>query len=101
LQQWVRGTFPRIRIDQMMYFAWKVLVPASVGLIVVQAIVQKLPVPDPVIYALIFLANIGVIWVVATALQRYLKSATMGTKRSFEPAGLIGTMQKADTYAMY
>lgn len=101
LQQWVRGTFPRIRIDQMMYFAWKVLVPATVGLIVVQAIVQKLPFPDPVIYAIIFLANIGLIWVVATALQRYIKSDALRTKRSFEPASLIGTMQKADTYAMY
>ena len=101
LQQWVRGTFPRIRIDQMMYFAWKVLVPASVALIVVQAIAQKLPFPNPIIYAIIFLANICVIWVVTTVLQRYIKSPTMGTKRSFEPTSLIGTMEKADTYAMY
>lgn len=101
LQQWVRGTFPRIRIDQMMYFAWKVLVPATVGLIVVQAVVQKLPVPAPVIYALIFVANIGVIWLVASVLQRYIKSESVRTKRSFEPASLIGTMQKADEYAMY
>ncbi len=101
LQQWVRGTFPRVRIDQMMYFAWKVLVPATVGLIVVQAIVQKLPFQSPVIYALIFLANIGTIWIVVTALQKYIKSEGLRTKRSFEPASLIGTMQKADTYAMY
>jgi NADH-quinone oxidoreductase subunit H len=26
---WVRGTFPRLRIDQLMAFAWKVLVPLS------------------------------------------------------------------------
>lgn len=101
LQQWVRGTFPRIRIDQMMYFAWKVLVPVTVGLIVVQAVVQKLPVPAPVIYALIFVANIGVIWLVASVLQRYIKGESVRTKRSFEPASLIGTMQKADEYAMY
>lgn len=101
LQQWVRGTFPRVRIDQMMYFAWKVLVPATVGLIVVQAIVQKLPFPDPVIYATIFVANIGVIWVVSTALSRYLRSEGVRTKRSFEPTSLVGTMQKAEEYAMY
>ncbi len=26
---WVRGTFPRLRIDQLMSFAWKVMVPLS------------------------------------------------------------------------
>ena len=26
---WVRGTYPRLRIDQLMSFAWKVLVPLS------------------------------------------------------------------------
>jgi heme exporter protein D len=26
---WVRGTFPRLRIDQLMAFAWKVVVPLS------------------------------------------------------------------------
>jgi NADH-quinone oxidoreductase subunit H len=101
LQQWVRGTFPRVRIDQMMYFAWKVLVPAIVSLIIVQAIVQKLPFPDPVIYAAIFVANIGVIWVVSTALGRYVRGEGVRTKRSFEPTSLVGTMQKAEDYAMY
>ena len=27
---WVRATMPRIRIDQIMFFSWKFLVPASV-----------------------------------------------------------------------
>lgn len=96
LQQWVRGTFPRVRIDQMMAFAWKVLVPLMVGLIVVQAIVQKLPVPLYIQYGLIFLVNIGMIWVVASTLTGYFRNETIRTKRSFEPASLIGTMQPAE-----
>jgi NADH-quinone oxidoreductase subunit H len=96
LQQWVRGTFPRVRIDQMMSFAWKVLVPLMVALIVVQAIVQKLPVPLFIQYGLIFLANIGMIAVVVNTLTGYFRNETIRTKRSFEPRSLIGTMQPAE-----
>ncbi len=96
LQQWIRGTFPRIRIDQMMYFAWKVLVPLMVGLIVIQAIVQKLPVPVVIQYALIFISNIGVVGIVINVLTGYFRNETIRTKRSFQPRSLIGTMQPAE-----
>ena len=35
---WIRGTFPRLRIDQLMSFAWKVMVPLSFYTIVITAI---------------------------------------------------------------
>ena len=35
---WVRGTFPRLRIDQLMAFAWKVMVPLSFLTIVITAV---------------------------------------------------------------
>ncbi|MCI0847370.1 MAG: NADH-quinone oxidoreductase subunit NuoH [Chloroflexi bacterium] len=35
---WVRGTFPRLRIDQLMAFAWKVMVPLSFFLVVMTAV---------------------------------------------------------------
>jgi NADH-quinone oxidoreductase subunit H len=38
---WVRYTFPRIRIDQMMGFCWKFLVPLSLALLIVTAILDK------------------------------------------------------------
>ena len=35
---WIRGTFPRLRIDQLMAFAWQVLVPLSFANIVITAV---------------------------------------------------------------
>ena len=35
---WIRGTFPRLRIDQLMAFAWQVVVPLSFVNIVITAI---------------------------------------------------------------
>jgi NADH-quinone oxidoreductase subunit H len=37
---WVRGTFPRLWVDQLMGFAWKVLVPLSFLTIVMTAVYQ-------------------------------------------------------------
>ena len=35
---WVRGTFPRLRIDQLMSFAWKVMVPLSFYTVIIAAV---------------------------------------------------------------
>ncbi len=37
VQLWFRGTLPRIRVDQLMNFGWKRLVPVTLGLILVTA----------------------------------------------------------------
>ena len=36
---WYRGTFPRYRFDQLMRVGWKVLLPVSLGILIVTAIV--------------------------------------------------------------
>lgn len=38
---WMRWTFPRIRFDQLMNFSWKVLIPLSLGNLVLTAVVLK------------------------------------------------------------
>ncbi|WP_124728482.1 NADH-quinone oxidoreductase subunit NuoH [Staphylospora marina] len=41
---WLRGTMPRIRVDQLMQFAWKVLLPLAIFNIFLTALFKELPV---------------------------------------------------------
>jgi NADH-quinone oxidoreductase subunit H len=43
---WIRGTFPRLRIDQLMAFAWKVMVPLSFFTILITAVYKFYEWPD-------------------------------------------------------
>jgi NADH-quinone oxidoreductase subunit H len=92
--QWVRGTFPRVRIDQMMAFAWKVLVPLVLGLILLQMVIMKLPMPSWggwIPYVLVLVANVAVVAIVLSVLNRHFTNQPSTTKRAFEPRSLIGT----------
>lgn len=92
--QWIRGTFPRVRIDQMMAFAWKVLVPLVLALILLQMIVMKLPMPSWgswIPYVLVLVANLAVVAYVLSILGRLFSRQEVTSKRAFEPKSLIGT----------
>ncbi|HEU5141012.1 MAG TPA: NADH-quinone oxidoreductase subunit NuoH [Bacillales bacterium] len=39
---WLRATFPRLRADQLMEFAWKVLLPAALANIFITAVLKEL-----------------------------------------------------------
>lgn len=40
---WIRATLPRIRVDQLMEFGWKALIPISLGGVLVNGLVIALP----------------------------------------------------------
>jgi NADH-quinone oxidoreductase subunit H len=90
---WLKGTFPRVRIDQMMHLAWKVLVPVVLALIVWQMIAMKLPGGPWVQYPLLLVGNLIAIAAVARVLGSYFKSQQVASKRAFEPKSLIGAMR--------
>ena len=61
---WIRGTFPRLRIDQLMSFGWKLLVPLSFVNIVITAVVlfYGWPLWSLTILSLLILG--GTIWII-------------------------------------
>jgi NADH-quinone oxidoreductase subunit H len=58
---WIRGTWPRFRIDQMLGLAWKVLVPASLVNLLWIAVVLKLPLPKLAQWGLALGGNVAVL----------------------------------------
>ncbi len=83
---WVRATFPRLRIDQMMSFCWKVLVPMGLALFLAVAIVLKLGLSPIVQNILLFVVNIVVLYVTLKLLDSYTSNlARTKNKRLFAP----------------
>ncbi|HRI56573.1 MAG: NADH-quinone oxidoreductase subunit NuoH [Anaerolinea sp.] len=70
---WVRATYPRLRIDQMMTFCWKVLVPVTLVVVLIVAIGARIT-PDRSINAVIISgANIVALLVTLGIIGRSLR----------------------------
>jgi NADH-quinone oxidoreductase subunit H len=75
---WIRYSLPRIRIDHMLNFNWKFLVPLSLVVLMVTAVLDKFLVAvgaTPLAYALVMLAaNLLIIWVALVLVKRYARA---------------------------
>ncbi len=75
LIMWIRYSFPRIRIDQMLDFNWKFLTPIALFLLIVVAILDKLLVgTSQAVYVLVMLgANLMIVWATVLILRKYAR----------------------------
>jgi NADH-quinone oxidoreductase subunit H len=75
LIMWIRYTFPRVRIDQMLGFNWKFLTPLALFLLIVVAILDKLLVgTSQAVYVLVMLgANLVIVWATVLILRTYAR----------------------------
>ncbi len=77
---WVRYSLPRIRIDHMLSFNWKVLTPLALALVMATALLDKALVglgvtPGGLGYTLAMLAlNLFILWVVLTLTRSYART---------------------------
>ena len=71
---WIRGTWPRVRVDQILTFNWKLLVPMMLALILTAAVLDKL-IPEgtnELVRASLHLAsNVLIAFITLEALRRY------------------------------
>jgi NADH-quinone oxidoreductase subunit H len=76
LIMWVRYSFPRVRIDQMLGFNWKFLTPLALFLLIVVAILDKAMTDvNTVWYVLVMLgANLLIVWGTMLILRRYART---------------------------
>jgi NADH-quinone oxidoreductase subunit H len=91
---WVKYTFPRIRIDQMLNFNWKFLTPLSLAILVITAIFDKvLPRGSLLVYTLGMLAiNLVAAWITLQVVRSYARAER---KRVAEPRPVARPPQAA------
>jgi NADH-quinone oxidoreductase subunit H len=99
---WIRGTFPRVRIDQLLNFNWKFLVPLTLGLILIIAVVLKLIPEDTnpwVTAAILFTVNILVGLIALEIVRRYARQQRDEGETTSDRAGEVPDVQPTATVA--
>ncbi len=79
---WIRCTWPRMRIDQLLDFAWKMLIPLNLANLMLVALVWKVA-NGGLLGSLLSLAvNVGLLVVIGAGLVRYARRSTSRRTRA-------------------
>jgi len=79
---WIRCTWPRMRIDQLLDFSWKLLVPLNLANLMLVALVFKLAGTGLLGSLLSLVVNVGLLVAVGTFLVRRARSSTSRRTRA-------------------
>ena len=72
---WFRGTFPRVRIDQLNTLNWKFLVPLALAVVVVAAVVDKIAIEQGISrFLLHFAGNAVLLGLILFSLRAYSRA---------------------------
>ena len=93
---WVRGTLPRLRADQLMQFTWLILIPVTLGNILLTALIylilNSFGLPNLVFLIVLGIVNFillgGFIWVISRA--------TVATTRHAQAPAIRAQRRSAD-----
>src|SRR5439155_10719603 len=92
---WVRSTLPRLRADQLMQFAWLILIPVTLGNIVLTALIylilSSFGLPN-----LVFLIVLGVVnFILLGGLILVISRATVATTRQAQAPAILAQRRAA------
>ncbi|RLT27844.1 MAG: NADH-quinone oxidoreductase subunit NuoH [Chloroflexi bacterium] len=71
---WTRASFPRLRIDQLMSFSWKLLLPVSFAQIMVNGLILVYDLPYGMSHTLLAVCSAAGVLFVASAINRSVTS---------------------------
>src|SRR5215469_1862109 len=92
---WIRGTLPRLRADQLMQFAWLMLIPATLGNILLTGLLY-LAVSWLGLTNLVFLIVTGAInWILLIGFIRLVGRATVATTRRAQAPAIRARARQA------